>query len=917
MRPRAEVVRPPDVLLDGPSHGKRAASGLLAVLLAVGCATAPPPPALPLSQLAPPHTTHRFPSGLTVLAFPRPGDPIVGLAAFVTTGGRTESADDAGALHVIEHLVFRGGSPRFPATQFRKRMSSLGDEIGGWTWDDEIQFGFEVPATRFPEALDVFAEALMEVRWDSKALDEERQVVLQEIGTSEDNPWTRLWNAFDGKMFRRHPYGRAVIGDRQTVAAFTAEGLAAYHRDRFAPNHLVVAVAGAVDDGLVESIAARFARYSKGPTSVELPGVLDDGPASGEVRIEAVGETCRAILGARTPGARSGESAALTVLGALLASPTEGLPPLLFRESGWVVDFGADHNAMVDYGQLTVRLELPLDRAQTVLDAVNSWLDGVAERGFSREAVDAAARRLVTDAARASERRGDLAMNAGMVVARAGAQGPRLAARLLAVTPDEVRAVARRWLKDRVTALALPKGRSLGKFGRLPEPVAPEPPPDAERVLAPEGPPWTVGPEEISGSTHRFVFDNGLTLLVREQPGASLVAAVAYVSGGQWLEEPGHAGIGVLTNRVLTTGTARLAVREWDGVLSSRAIEVQSQVAGDDRSQVARNSHARDGATLAFSGTSADTGLMLSLLGEALFRPVFPAVEVAKAREGLLSEIRALEDDDLERTKQGFYALAYPNHPYGRPTIGLKATVERLSQDDVAAHHRRTYAPDRTVVAVVGAVRAGEVARELARRWGGTPVATLGPLPSCDAPVARPELERDATESRGRPIACVNLGGPVLAGGDPRWPALELLLTMTRGQHFYKYVYELGVSYRSWVRYWPHRGPSPWIVENDLDKRRFAELVSELEADVANYARSRFGDADLALARDRLLIQATLDAQKTRESAFELAWGTSIGRPWDATERLPASFGAVTPDEVNKLAREVFGAPVRYRLLTL
>lgn len=889
--------------------------------LAAGCAVAPPPPPLPLDQLAPPHTTRVFDSGLTVVSFPLPGAPIVGLSAFVTTGGRTESAQDAGALHVIEHLVFRGGSPRFPQTQFRKRMSSLGDEIGGWTWDDEIQFGFEVPASRFTEALDVFAEALMEVRWDAKALDEERQVVLQEIGTGEKNPWTRLWNAFDAVMFPKHPYGRAVIGDRSTVGAFTSDGLARYYRDRFSPNHLLIAVAGRVDDALVEQIADRFARYTRGPDSFELPGVVEDeqrAPVATRIEVEN-GNSTRIILGARTPGARSGEGAVFAVLGAMLSSPTEGLPPLLFREAGWVSDFGADYSAMADYGQLTIRLEVPTDRVLTVLDGVNGWLDGVLESGFSEAAVAAAERRLVTDQARGRERRGDLAMNAGMAIGRAGRGAGRLAADILAVTPDDVRAAARRWLapSKRVTALAVPRGQEPGRRGTLPEPIRPEPPPDAERVLAPDGDPWPFHADGVVGQTHRYVFDNGLVLLVRAAPGAALVSTVAYVTGGQWLEDADKAGVGVLTNRLLTSGSARLAVREWDRVLAARAIDVQTQVTGDDRSNVARNSHARDGATLALSGTSADTGLMFSLLGEALFRPVFPSVEVAKGRDGLLSEQRALEEDDLERTKQAFYKLAYPEHPYGRPTIGTPTTVASLDREAVQAYYRRTFAPSRMVVAVVGDVVPDAVAAEAARRWGGSPVSALPPLPNCADPDVRPEEARDETVSGDRPIVCVNLGGPVLRGDDPRWPALELLLTMVRGKHFYKYVYELGVSYRSWVRFWPHRGLSPWILENDLDKKRFAPLLAELEADVAAYAKSNFSDADLALARDRLLVQSTLDSQRTRESAFELAWGTSIGRSWDAVERLGEAFRAVNAAQVNALAREVFGTATRYRVLSL
>ena len=894
-----------------------------ALALVASCATTRPLPPLPVAALAPAYTTRVFENGLTVVSLPRAGVPLVGLSAFVTTGGRTEDAASAGSLHFIEHLVFRGGSPRLTPTSFRKRIASLGDESGGWTWDDEIQFGFEVPSENFVEALDLFAEALMELQWDDKRFTEERQVVLQEIDTTVENPWTRTWNAFDAAMFARHPYGRAVIGDRATVQAMKRVDLERYYRERFTPNHLVIVVAGAVTPDIVSAVGLRFSRYRKGPESFELADVQEsEMTAPMQVIVPQRGaSSTRTLIGVRTPGAGHPDTAALLVLGELVASPTEGLPSRLERESGWVTDFGADHNPMVDYGQLAVRIEGPTERAATVLRGVSDWLVTIPDRGFSEEAVAAAARHLLVGRARAWERVGDLAQGYGTIIERTGvARAGTLTAEILAQSPDSVVAVARRYLRPErlVSAQLVPEGQATGNAGVFPEPADPLPVPDLGVLEGrrSRGSGWGFRASGVTGATARFEFENGLVLLVRRAVGTPLLSATAYALGGQWAESPEQAGLSVLTGRLLSAGTDHLTARQWDRVLSDRALSVAPEINGDDRSNIARSAYNRDGTTLSIAGTTADRDLIVQLLGEALFRPVFPEIEVRKARESLLAEIAAISDDDLEKTKLTFYDLAYPGHPYGRPTVGTAATVRPLDTGDVRAFHAKNFAPNRLTIAVMGDVDPTSVAELISGAWGDVVGDRAPPLPVCADPEPRAVEERDRDELNGRPLFCINLGAPSVSGADPDVAGIELLMAMARGRHFYKYVYELGVSYRSWARFWPHRGPSPWIVENDLDKARFAELTAEIEADVAALARAPFGDEDLRVAKDRLIIQTVLDAQRTRETSFAMAWGTAIGRPWDAVETEREALKRVTLPDVRRLAGRLFGSPVRYRVLS-
>ena len=909
-------------------------STILCVATVMGCATTqlpppeppPPQPKTPPGLELPGFEFHALDNGLRVALVENHAHPVIGLTAYVTTGGRTESAHYAGALHFIEHLVFKGGTRRFPPTAFRKRIAALGDESGGWTWDDEIQFGFEVPKKNFAESLDIFAESLLELDWSERWFEDERKVVLQEIEKVSERPWHRLWTAWDALAFTRHPYRRAVIGDAATVKAQTMLELHRYYRDRFVPNHLVLVVVGDFQPKvMLRRIEDRFAKYPKGITSFELPDVAEpEQRAARRSESEYAGTaSVRFLLGFRTPGANHPDTPGLLLLAQLLNSPTEGLPAWLTRGKQWVISINAEHTFMVDYGHLVIQGEVEPENAAAVLAWLRGYVTGLGDRPFSALAVREAGRTLLTQRARDWEGFGDQAQGLGFWIERMGPEAAqRSTTQMLAQTPGSLAAIAGRYLKpERVVETVLkPPGT---RFGPAKAVSSPRPAPTAPHLSAAvwnrpaAAPAWTFRKVGEQDGVVAYEMSSGLRLLVKASKASDLVSVVSWTAGGQWVEPADKAGVAVLTARLLISGTRNLVQAQWDRLLSSQAISVAAALRFGERAHSPRNVHARDGATLAFSGTRAQTPALIGMMGEALIRPVFPASEVAKGQRVLLTEIESLREDNLEFIKQRFYQHAFgKTHPYGRPTIGTADTVRALSQADVVAYHRSAYASDRVTVAVVGPVDPEGVAQLVATRWSDAPVRRAGPLPEPNQPLAhkQPHL-RDEVVELGKDQWCVNVGAPTLAAADPRFAVAEVLTAIVRGRHFYKYVYELGVSYRSWIKLWAHRTSSVWILENDVARDGFEDTLKKMREDLTEYGTGRFLPIDVELARTRLINRSILDNQSNLLTAFQLARGVGLGRPFDHLSRRVRALEQVTLEAVNALARELFDEGVRYELI--
>ena len=85
----------------------------------------------------------------------------------------------------------------------------------------------------------------------------EREVIFEEARIEQDNPRSAIVRQLYGLVFAGNPYGRPVLGTRQTMQAATQERLRAFNRRYYVPENMTLVVAGPVDPVAVRGIVDR------------------------------------------------------------------------------------------------------------------------------------------------------------------------------------------------------------------------------------------------------------------------------------------------------------------------------------------------------------------------------------------------------------------------------------------------------------------------------------------------------------------------------------------------------------------------------------------------------------------------------------------------------------------------------------
>ena len=212
--------------------------------------------------------------------------------------------------------------------------------------------------------------------------------------------------------------------------------------------------------------------------------------------------------------------------------------------------------------------------------------------------------------------------------------------------------------------------------------------------------------------------DNGITLLGEELPDVESVAIAFHAPAGAVHDGPDRSGLATLSGEMCLRGA---------GERSGRQLVEALEAAGVQWSQAVSSSHA------SFSGAMVARQLptALPVYADIVRRPRLPEDQLEAARQMVLQNLAGIEDDPGHRVMTALRQMHFPA-PWGAPSEGLTADVERLGiaeiRDFVAAHVR----PAGMIVAIAGRIDWGDFVgriEDLFRDWrsGGPEVVATGP----------------------------------------------------------------------------------------------------------------------------------------------------------------------------------------------
>jgi zinc protease len=404
-----------------------------------------------------------------------------------------------------------------------------------------------------------------------------------------------------------------------------------------------------------------------------------------------------------------------------------------------------------------------------------------------------------------------------------------------------------------------------------------------------------AAPAHAASQIRRERLDNGLTIIVRENPVAPVVAVSLQVKMGTRWEQPATAGTSNFVHAVMVKGTARRSGGELAEAVAALGGKI-SATGEVDYSEIRASSLARFWRDL------------LGLVAELALQPKLLPDDVVREREWLLSRVQKRRDNAPSRAFDEFFAALYGSHPYAVPVLGASESLPRIDHAAIVAAYRTGYRPDRMVLAVSGQVAANEILAEVRRLFGGMAPGGTSADPTIPAPVAsakRVEIEMPAQQAQ---ILVGSLAPPV---DHPDHAAVKVLSTILGGGMAGRLFAELrdkqGLAYTATSYYDPVREPGALVLYLGTAPENAQKAEAALLAEVERIRSEPVSAEELARAKGYLLGRYAMDRRTNERLAWYLAFYDIEGLAHDFPERYRRAVDAVSVADILRAARQYLG----------
>jgi predicted Zn-dependent peptidase len=174
----------------------------------------------------------------------------VSFGIWVGVGSRDETRLLGGASHFLEHLLFKG-TRRRSALDISASIEAVGGETNAFTTKEYTCYYARVLDADLPLAIDVMCDLVADSVLAESDVETERGVILEEIAMHDDEPDEEVHDLFSTAVYGDHPLGRLISGTPDTISRMSRKQIEGFYHKRYAPPSIVVAAAGNLDHAVV------------------------------------------------------------------------------------------------------------------------------------------------------------------------------------------------------------------------------------------------------------------------------------------------------------------------------------------------------------------------------------------------------------------------------------------------------------------------------------------------------------------------------------------------------------------------------------------------------------------------------------------------------------------------------------------
>jgi len=397
-------------------------------------------------------------NGLRIITVPKSDSLATTVLVLVEAGSKYETKEINGLSHFLEHMCFKGTEKRPRSIDIASELDGIGAVSNAFTSHEYTGYFAKAESKYFDNILDVVSDIYLHPIFETKEIDKERGVIIEEINMYEDLPMRRVSELFSNLLYGDQPAGWDIAGRKEVIQKLNRDDFIKYQQNHYLANSTLVVVAGNFDEReAIKKIKETFLTVKIGEKSKKIatkekqekPEVLLKNKNSDQTHL---------VLGVRAYDIFDKRKYALEILGEILGG---GMSSRLFQkireEMGAAYYIHADSDLYTDHGYLAVSAGIDNNKIESVLSAILEEFQKIAREPIENKELQRVKDRIVGHLSLSLETSNQLANFLGgqEILTRQIITPEEIVKKIQAVTAEEITAVATDIFKNNKLNLAI------------------------------------------------------------------------------------------------------------------------------------------------------------------------------------------------------------------------------------------------------------------------------------------------------------------------------------------------------------------------------------------------------------------------------------------------------------------------------
>lgn len=416
--------------------------------------------------------------------------------------------------------------------------------------------------------------------------------------------------------------------------------------------------------------------------------------------------------------------------------------------------------------------------------------------------------------------------------------------------------------------------------------------------------------DSFASDAKKIIFNNGLTLIYKENKSNEIIAMDLFIKAGIWYENENNAGITNFIQRLLLKGTATRTSEELALEIESIGGRINVDVADDyaETYVVIAKTHFAKG---------------LEILFDVVNNPSFLTEEIEKERNMILAQIKSKEDSIFETTYDLFNEALYGKYPYHKTVSGTKETILSINRKDLINFHEKFYKPRNMVLVVVGNIPQEKVTGDLKKIFNTEECTEeVCPLPeedtedikikeeSTDKLIPKRKSPYKKSYKRKFKQSYLMLGYILPEGGSNDYPALKVINALLGGgmssRLFVNVRDKEALAYEVGSFYPTRRFKSRFVIYLGLDEKNITKARNKILEEIKKLNQEKVTEKELQEVKNYLKGIFILDHQTNKRQAWYLGWYEIIGKAYLYDNLYLKDLEKVTSEDIMKISEKYF-----------